>query len=242
MKQYLVKDIPVGSRFSRNLFLDGQFILGTPELPFSKELKDSLASWNFKEVFCAGELIEGSVSLSSVVNYDDPKIKEAMEFYDSFLSYLSRVFLLVKGGGKLDFQTIADKVQGTCSIIQNNRSFLLGLQKTPRVGEDYLDSHGVMSMIISMIIGLYLKLPEKRVVELGVAALLHEIGMLKIPPKVYLKKEELTANEWKMLSLHPIVGYKLLKSFNFPLAVSLVAREHHERENGSGYPQKLTAD
>jgi HD-GYP domain-containing protein (c-di-GMP phosphodiesterase class II) len=66
--------------------------------------------------------------------------------------------------------------------------------------------------------------------------------MLKISPKVYLKKEELTPNEWKMLSLHPLLGYKLLKGFGFPLAVSLVALEHHERENGSGYPQKLTAD
>jgi HD-GYP domain-containing protein (c-di-GMP phosphodiesterase class II) len=97
-------------------------------------------------------------------------------------------------------------------------------------------------MIISTIIGLYLRLPDKRIVELGVAALLHEIGMLKISPKIYLKKEKLVPDEWKMLNLHPLLGYKLLKSFKFPLAVSLVALEHHERENGSGYPQKLTAD
>jgi HD-GYP domain-containing protein (c-di-GMP phosphodiesterase class II) len=66
--------------------------------------------------------------------------------------------------------------------------------------------------------------------------------MLKISPKVYLKKEELTPDEWKMIMLHPLLGYKLLKSFDFPLAVSLVALEHHERENGSGYPQKLTSE
>ena len=41
---------------------------------------------------------------------------------------------------------------------------------------------------------------------------------------------------------HPIIGYNLLRSMNFPLAVSRVALEHHERENGSGYPQQLTGN
>jgi HD-GYP domain-containing protein (c-di-GMP phosphodiesterase class II) len=151
-------------------------------------------------------------------------------------------FDLIRAGGRLNFQTIADKVQRTCAIIQNNRSFLLGLQKAPSDDEDYLAAHSVMSMIISIIIGFYLKLAENRVVELGVAALFHEVGMLKISPSIYLKQEELTPKEWKTMALHTLLGYKLLKSFDFPLAVSIVALEHHECENGSGYPQKLTGD
>jgi HD-GYP domain-containing protein (c-di-GMP phosphodiesterase class II) len=45
-----------------------------------------------------------------------------------------------------------------------------------------------------------------------------------------------------MIYAHPIMGYNTLKSCGFPLAVSIPALEHHERENGSGYPRRLTAD
>jgi HD-GYP domain-containing protein (c-di-GMP phosphodiesterase class II) len=75
-----------------------------------------------------------------------------------------------------------------------------------------------------------------------VAALLHEIGMMKLPPQLYLAKRTLSPQEHKAILTHPILGYNMLKSFDFPLAISLAALEHHERENGKGYPQRLTSE
>jgi HD-GYP domain-containing protein (c-di-GMP phosphodiesterase class II) len=75
-----------------------------------------------------------------------------------------------------------------------------------------------------------------------VAALLHEIGMVKLPPQVYLSKRPLTPQERKAILTHPVLSYNMLKSFDFPLVISLAALEHHERENGSGYPQKITSE
>jgi len=100
----------------------------------------------------------------------------------------------------------------------------------------------VRSTILTIIIGTYLKLPNYRLIELGVAALLHEVGMLKLPQNIYLSQRPLTAAEQKAIVSHPVIGYSILKSFDFPLAVCLGALEHHERENATGYPRHLTSE
>jgi HD-GYP domain-containing protein (c-di-GMP phosphodiesterase class II) len=75
-----------------------------------------------------------------------------------------------------------------------------------------------------------------------VAALLHEIGMVKLPPQIYLNQRPLSPQEKKAIFTHPVLSFNILKSFDFPLTISLAALEHHERENGAGYPQKLTGN
>jgi HD-GYP domain-containing protein (c-di-GMP phosphodiesterase class II) len=79
-------------------------------------------------------------------------------------------------------------------------------------------------------------------IELGVAALVHEVGMLKLPTHMYLSQRPLTAPEQKAIMTHPILGYSMLKSLDFPLATCLAALEHHERENATGYPRRLTGE
>jgi HD-GYP domain-containing protein (c-di-GMP phosphodiesterase class II) len=106
----------------------------------------------------------------------------------------------------------------------------------------YLISHTVKSTILAVIIGSYLKLASHRLIELGVAALLHEAGMLSLSPEIYTNTGALNPEEHKAILSHPILGYKLLKSFDLPLTVTTPALEHHERENGEGYPRRLKGD
>jgi HD-GYP domain-containing protein (c-di-GMP phosphodiesterase class II) len=79
-------------------------------------------------------------------------------------------------------------------------------------------------------------------IELGVAALVHEAGMLRLPSSIYLSERPLNAAEQKAIFTHPLLGYSMLKSFDFPLPICLAALEHHERENGTGYPRKLSGE
>jgi HD-GYP domain-containing protein (c-di-GMP phosphodiesterase class II) len=66
--------------------------------------------------------------------------------------------------------------------------------------------------------------------------------MIRLPPAVYMNKRGLSEEERKAILAHPTLGYNILKSFNLPLAVIIPALEHHERENGEGYPRQLTGD
>ncbi|MDR0636501.1 MAG: HD domain-containing protein [Treponema sp.] len=241
MNQYVVKDIPVGSGFSRGLYLDKWFILTTSEIPFSQELKFILLEWDFREVFSIGTP-KAILPEPTEITVDADRIKEAEEFFANTERYMKDIFKQVEGNGRLDFKAVADRVQSVYPLIRDDHYFLLKFQRTRVVDVNYSTFHAVTCMLISIIIGLSLKLPENRLIELGVAALLHEIGMTKLKSQSYFEAKKLTLEERKALYIHPVLSYNMLKSFDFPLPICLAALEHHERENGKGYPQKLSTD
>jgi HD-GYP domain-containing protein (c-di-GMP phosphodiesterase class II) len=240
------------------VYLDSRFILVTPEMSFSPRLSKALADWEFREVYSDGEPCEDFVAetlttideteladpTSLATMNDADKIKRAEAFYLSFYRYAETIFTRLALKDELDLKTISEKIKDVCDMIRDDRRFLMRAQNNITIPGDqnYLVSHSVRSTIIAIIIGTYLKLPAHRLIELGVAALLHEVGMIKLPPQVYLNSRPLTPQEQKAILTHPVLSYNMLKTFNFPLVISLAALEHHERENGSGYPQKLTGE
>jgi HD-GYP domain-containing protein (c-di-GMP phosphodiesterase class II) len=161
-------------------------------------------------------------------------------------------------GPGIDYRELAAKAREFCRIIQRENRYLLRVMQykhkvhgkadsrgrdpspssLPR--EDYQVSHTVNSLILAVTMGDYLKLSDEKLIDLAVAALLHETGMLHIPPETYLTDKPLTREEHRAILSHPILGFNILKSLNFPQNIRLAVLEHHERENGSGYPQKLT--
>jgi len=255
MKKYGINDFPPGSFFSEPVFLEKHFVLAAPEMPFTREMIKALEQWEYRDVFSAGDPMEdyaadkvdkaeAGVPMDASTLGDGDKIIRAESFYASLLKYVETLFTQAAIKGELDFKSVAEQIKIACDVIREDRRFLLRVQKNnlSNPNDNYLASHAVKSTIISIIIGNHLKLPAHRLIELGVAALLHEIGMIKLPPQVYLSKRPLQPQERKLIFTHPVLGFNLLKSFDFPLTVTLAALEHHERENGSGYPRKLSGD
>jgi HD-GYP domain-containing protein (c-di-GMP phosphodiesterase class II) len=255
LKRYGIKDIPPDHFFSEQVFLDKKFVLAAPEMPFSRQMIRALEDWEFTEVFSAGKPMEDYVAkdviqseageLSGVSSLSDgDKIMRAEEFYADFIKFVEITFTHVSIKNELSFNAVAEKIKTACDIIREDRRFLLRVQKNTLSSptDNYLASHAVKSTIISLIIGFYLKLPTHRLIELGVASLLHEIGMVKLPTQIYLSNRPLGPQEQKVIITHPVLSYNMLKSFDFPLTITLAALEHHERENGSGYPRKLTGE
>jgi HD-GYP domain-containing protein (c-di-GMP phosphodiesterase class II) len=262
MNSFSLDRVPPSSFFSKPVYLDSKFIIATPEMPFNTELVKMISEWGFAEVLSDGEPSEnyvptGGVQPASDSTADDVgmgghikpgelgKIKQAEVFCISFEKYVRTLFALLPIRNDLDFNAVAEKVKPVCDIVREDRRYLMRTQwltSQPQQDENHLISHSVRSTIIAIIIGTYLKLQPHRLIELGVAALLHEIGMIKLPAQIYMGKGALNDQEKKLISAHPILGYNLLKSYNFPLVVCLAALEHHERENGTGYPQRKTGD
>ncbi|MDR0383617.1 MAG: HD-GYP domain-containing protein, partial [Spirochaetaceae bacterium] len=251
MKPFSVDDIPAGYYFSAPLYIDDGFILTCPEMPFTAEFKTILKEWKFDTVNSDGEPQESYQDGSTRNKKDDfaphndaAKLADAKAFYLDFQNFTADIFMRVSKNIRIDYAIVAEKMRSVCEEIKLNRRFLLQVQKDmyADADSDFLVTHAVKSTVISIIIGTYLKLPAHRIIELGAAALLHEVGMLKLPPHIILSKAELSADERKTLKRHPILGFELLKSLDFPMAVNAAALEHHERLNGSGYPYRLTGD
>ena len=66
--------------------------------------------------------------------------------------------------------------------------------------------------------------------------------MLKLPPQIYAVNKPLSLADRNSIYTHPILSYNILKNYNFPLSIQLGALEHHEKQNGTGYPRKLTGE
>ncbi|MDR2768525.1 MAG: HD-GYP domain-containing protein [Treponema sp.] len=254
MKSYSIKDIKVGSFFSAPVYLEDQFILTAPELNFSRELLKTLTDWDFKEVHSDGEPQENYAGEEEIVQEidgivekaflsDGDQVRKCEHFYADFLKYVETLFSQFAAKKEIHFYQVAERVKELCDMTRENHRYLLRVMRidSPE-GKNYMASHAVKSTIIALIIGSFIKLPNHRLIELAVASLLHEVGMVMLPPQVYLTGRELTPAERKAILTHPILGFNVLKSLDFPLVVSLAALEHHERENGAGYPQKLTGD
>ena len=255
MKNYLLNQIPIDKFFSETVYLDKNFILAAPEMSITEKIISILREWEFKEIYSNGKIlddyaadkvseIEGIESSEATMISDHDKIINAEEFYTSFEKYVETLFTRVSIKNEIDYNSIAEKIKISCEIIKEDRRYLLRVQKKPAANpnSNYLVSHSVKTTIVSIIIGLFLKLPNHRLIELGISALLHDIGMIKVPPQIYLSNRPLNVNERRAIMTHPLLGFNMLKAFDFPLNISLGALEHHERENGSGYPQKLTGD
>jgi HD-GYP domain-containing protein (c-di-GMP phosphodiesterase class II) len=101
--------------------------------------------------------------------------------------------------------------------------------------------HSVNVTLFALAVGLDMGLSHHQLLELGLGTLLHDVGKLRIPAAVLQKPGRLTPEEFDLVKLHTSYGYELLtRSSDLPAASALVALEHHERVDGSGYPRGLT--
>ena len=77
---------------------------------------------------------------------------------------------------------------------------------------------------------------------LSMAAILHDIGKIYVPSEILNFAGSLTDREWELVKTHPTVGYEILRDVDLPWPVAEIVLQHHERLDGSGYPNHLEAD
>jgi HD-GYP domain-containing protein (c-di-GMP phosphodiesterase class II) len=107
--------------------------------------------------------------------------------------------------------------------------------------DDYTYSHSVNICIISTIIGKLLGLPYARLKKLAVGALLHDLGKIYIERNILAKNSNLTPEEARQMHQHPKLGFDRLRIYpELSILSAHVAYQHHEREDGSGYPRGLS--
>jgi diguanylate cyclase (GGDEF)-like protein/putative nucleotidyltransferase with HDIG domain len=87
-----------------------------------------------------------------------------------------------------------------------------------------------------------LSLDEAQIEALRAAALLHDIGKLAVPEQIINKPGKLSREEFEKMKVHPIVGAEILERVAFPYPVAPIVRSHHERWDGSGYPEGLLGE
>ena len=119
---------------------------------------------------------------------------------------------------------------------------LLGLANALEAKDAYTKGHSERVGAWSRGVAAALGLPAADVDMIGQAGLLHDIGKIGIPEAVLRKPGPLADEEWTVMRNHPLIGAQIVAPFDFFAAGALMIRHHHERWDGSGYPDGLARE
>ncbi len=235
--------------YNVDLYLDKNFLLLPTDMQFTKEMADNLKRWNISTISSHNELQEISVddrvapvSLTSSITagVEEQQGKQVAEiFFRKCLEFVNSLFKDFKNNEKLNLNNVSDKIKDIIKEVKSEPQYILRLASFPTFKYDYIVTHSTKTTILSLAMGDKLKLPQHKLVELGISCLFHEIGLLKLPERLYNGTGAINVDEKKALSTHTILSFRILKSLNVSRDVLLGVLEHHERENGTGYPQQL---
>lgn len=118
----------------------------------------------------------------------------------------------------------------------------MNLQKIIYSLKDIESPHSINVAKISEKIAWAMNLYKDEIKKIRIAGFFHDIGKVFINPQIINKMGKLTYKEWEEMKKHPLIGYEILSSNNGYADIARYVLQHHERWDGTGYPNKLKAD
>jgi len=138
--------------------------------------------------------------------------------------------------GKIDLANLQKKLTEALSAM------VAPMMAAMEMRDPYTAGHESRVADIAVAIGKRMGWLEEKLHGLYVAAQVHDIGKISIPAEILTKPTTLTAGELALIHEHPETGYTILKDIPFDWPIAEIVRQHHERLDGSGYPQGLKGD
>jgi HD-GYP domain-containing protein (c-di-GMP phosphodiesterase class II) len=121
-------------------------------------------------------------------------------------------------------------------------STIQAISMTVEKRDPYTSGHQQRVAHLTRAIAKELALPENQIESIYMAAGIHDIGKISLPAEILVKPIQLTDIEVSLIQAHAQAGYDILKGIEFPWPIADIVLQHHERMDGSGYPQGLTGD
>lgn len=167
-------------------------------------------------------------------------IQKTKVTYEAAMSYAMRIVSDAKLGKKVDYRTAMETADAIVDCAMQNPDTLICLSKLSAF-DDYTYTHSINVAAISIVFGEYIGMDHDELVELGTAGMMHDLGKTTVAPGIVNKPGKLTKAECEEMRRHPDYGRALLRNnTDIPPKVLDAIKSHHEKYNGSGYPQGLT--
>ena len=188
-----------------------------------------------------------AVDAPAIVSADTPvplheEIERAREICAQGRERVASMFAEIRMGHALDAGGALPLVDEIASSVARNPGALIGMARL-KTADDYTYMHSVAVCGLMVSLARRIGLPPAEVREAGLGGLVHDMGKALMPTEVLNKPGTLTEAEFALMKSHAEKGWRLLKQGGAVTAnVQSVALHHHERFDGSGYPQKLSGD
>ncbi len=251
MNKVSIGNLKLDSYINKPVYLDEKYILLTPDISIQADLIKRLKKWNYETVktdgipFEGNSHNEGSGGEASLLESDEKKLEELKQmhaFLNGCLNFLTKFYDNFRELDTLPLVPVSDKVKEIIFQLKEHRDLLLNIDFDLKESDSYIIYHSIKTTLLVLAIADFLKFPAHKQIEIGIAAMLHKLGMLLLPSKLYEKKGALSPRELQVIRTHPVISYKTLKAAEFPVSIYIAVLEHHEHINGTGYPRKLTGN
>jgi len=172
-----------------------------------------------------------------------PEVLENQELYRAYHDLvvgLDAIFNDIRDQKEIKSRSIDRIVNELITLVQRERSGIVGFILGGDVSEMEMAKCAINTAILSIIISEHISLPRHRLLQVATGALLHDLGMIKIPTSITSKEGKLDDNELQIMRSHTFYGYKLIvNELLYADEVGKAAVQHHERWDGDGYPGRL---
>ncbi len=228
----LARDI--GTQSGQVLFLKGT-VCDQLDLRF-------LYNNDIDNIYVQGDLIPSEFidsSTSSVAYRED--FMEFEQSYEETKENTKNLINLISKADKVTKNQIYDLTSASLAKIKIKSEVMVFIDSLQQTNRD-IYAHSINVGLLCNLFGNWLKLNDEDLMNLTIAGTLHDIGKTLISPHLLAKKETMTDAEKLIMRQHTTYGYRLLKDQNLPESVKLVALMHHEKNNGTGYPDGLSSN
>ncbi|MEC2071148.1 HD-GYP domain-containing protein [Alkalihalophilus marmarensis] len=240
MRLVSVKHVESGATLGRDIYNDSGQILLFRGVALTDRLKARLVDMGIYYIYIEDEMTE-DVVIESVIR-EDTRHKAVQTIKEEFkaisvetklnktinLDHLSKSFTSV--------------IDSLLKDIKENQDALAMLQEA-YVHDNYIFTHSLNVTVYTLGLAMKLGYSSKKLNEIGVGALLHDVGKVSVPLEVLNKPGRLNDDEYEIIKTHAMAGYDMLRGVpNIPLLAAHCALQHHERVDGSGYPRGLKGE
>ena len=173
---------------------------------------------------------------TGVLPVESREARDPADIYEDALILVEEAMKAVQSGLQIPVSELRAIVADSLRSLITDDSALLALAGI-RSYDRYLSEHSVNVCILSMVLGKDLGLDPASTLELGLSAMLHDVGKVFVPSEIVSRPGKLSEEEWQQIRRHPAEGARALAGLpDLPALVSTIALEHHSRCDGSGYP------
>ncbi len=170
---------------------------------------------------------------------------EISDTQKNYIDNVNKVKTMIQdlaAGKGLDFSK-AEEVSDNIYSQINECSSLMDCVNSIRIADNYTYAHLINVSVYSMLLAKWMGLSKKRMKDVVMAGLLHDVGKSQIPSEILNKKGALTEAEFEIMKRHTVYGYEIIKGNNdISMDVKRAVIMHHEKEDGTGYPYGIKGE
>lgn len=237
IKRVLIHDLTPGMVLAKEISNGNIKLLEEGVILTSKLIKKIQTTAYEFEIYIYDDMDEEYIP--KIVDESVKKLKEKEELFEEFSKKLEKMFSNLKANRKVNMKEVREfESKMLCEL--GDWSLIIRSVVNDRSIEEYENRHCINVSVLSYMLGKWLKLPQKDVISLSYAGLLHDIGKLMLDEKILNKNSKLTSKEFYSFKKHPVIGYEILKQVPYVNeSILFGVLMHHERSDGKGYPLKL---